>query len=226
MRTLASGAIVLGLLASAEVVHATLETAAGPRVAPGVRVRLTPADSYEIGGVARRRSGSFSTIEKVVSSDDQFVTFASGLEGTLTLPRVSTPFVGTLVGIDAGLVTIALEGRTAPLRIPRAAVSRLDVSQGRKKTVGRSAGRGFLIGAGAGALIGYAAGDERGGLGFLTPEQGALVGTVLLGAVGALVGTIAGQVERDVWRPIPIDGVRVSVAATRGGAGMSIAFGF
>jgi hypothetical protein len=80
------------------------------------------------------------------------------------------------------------------IRIPSSSVDSI-WAEGHSN-VGKGMGRGFLIGAGAGAVIGFAGGDDPPGSFFAMSAGGkALVGTILGGGCGFLIGTIVGAVS-------------------------------
>jgi len=58
--------------------------------------------------------------------------------------------------------------------------------------LGAGMGKGFLIGAGTGALIGLASGGSTGGIVHISGPEMALIGGLGLRAVGFFIGTIAG----------------------------------
>lgn len=62
--------------------------------------------------------------------------------------------------------------------------------------VGKGMGMGFLIGAGAGAVIGIASGDDRPGLLSMTAGEKALLVGLGLGGCGFLIGTVVGAASR------------------------------
>lgn len=108
--------------------------------------------------------------------------------------------IGTLAHIDSDTLIV---GAT---RVATQSVSKLEVSTGRRSHTLLGAGIGFLVGASAGAAIGYAARHdllEEGAV--LTPGDAALLGAGILGAVGIPVGAIIGALVRtDRWQEVPL----------------------
>jgi hypothetical protein len=62
--------------------------------------------------------------------------------------------------------------------------------KGGSRNTGKKVGYGFLIGAGIGAVLGLAGGDDKHGFYRLTAAQNALAGGIFFGAIGALIGLI------------------------------------
>jgi hypothetical protein len=122
--------------------------------------------------------------------------------------------VGGLLALDNERLTLQMVTEKAPRVFPRADVTALAVSAGR-----RSRGRGALLGAGVGAVvgavIGFAGGDDpdvnEGGL---TASENAVEGAGIFGAMGALIGLALPPGER--WKEVPLDRVRVSLLPVRG----------
>ena len=121
---------------------------------------------------------------------------------------------GGLLAVDNERLTLQIENEKTPRVLPRAEVTALAVSAGR-----RSRGRGALLGAGVGvvvgAVIGFAGGDDpnvdEGGL---TASENAVEGAGIFGAIGALIGLAIPPGER--WKEVPLDRVRVSLLPVRG----------
>jgi hypothetical protein len=137
--------------------------------------------------------------------------------------RVEAPAVmegrltGRLVEQDADDLTIAI-GDRLPLKVPRVAVTRAEVSLGRRKTVLPAT----LMGAGAGLILGLTVPLDETDLCGVDCTRSEMVGaqTFTWATVGALVGLL---VKREDWRVIPTDSLKVSVAPTRG-AGVAVGF--
>ena len=120
---------------------------------------------------------------------------------------------GTLVELRGDTLFLRAERQADTLRIPRASVTRLDVSVGRRRHAAVGALVGFLSGAGGGALAGYLIGGPGqncdGGCGGL----GALVGGAFGAGGGLLIGTIVGvSITTDRWKEVPPERVRVGFA--------------
>lgn len=132
---------------------------------------------------------------------------------------------GTLVEMDEESLLVSRDGRT-PVRVPRPAITRLEVSTGRHG----QALKGMIIGAGVGALTYQTTvsggGDCQNAVGLCTTSigQAAAVGIVAGGLVGSLIGALH---QTDRWSSVPLEKLRVSLAPTRGrGAGLTVSVGF
>ena len=76
----------------------------------------------------------------------------------MTWSRDRVKWVGAFVALRPDTLVLNVKGQTTPLEIPFASVSKLEVSKGQKRSAGKGAGRGFLIGACCGILVGAGAG--------------------------------------------------------------------
>ena len=149
--------------------------------------------------------------------------------------RVTQPREGTRIGTVVALTVDSLEVRFAPgsdpARVALAEVTRLDVSRGsERRTMGRAA-MGVVVGVGVGSLIGaVSASDCSTTVQVCRTSRGnrILSGGTLLGAVGGVVGLIAGRSPSEKWEPVSLERRRiVLVAPTRShgsGVGLSLAF--
>jgi hypothetical protein len=132
--------------------------------------------------------------------------------------RVQTPAFGEEVGTAVSVTGDSLIFRAAedtayqPFRL--AQLTKLDVSTGTHSTKAMEAAFGFLIGAGAGAIIGAWAYD-RPTCGSSTQicidimgpgsrSGSAVLGGAILGLFGAAVGAIAGAHPSDTWVPVAL----------------------
>jgi hypothetical protein len=127
------------------------------------------------------------------------------------------------------MLTIRLDGRDVQVTLPRASLSRLEVSRGRRShSTLKGAGTGMVIGATLGALIGLASGDDRGNCFVCFRAQDkAGMGALVLGTLGGLVGAGAGAQDVERWEtvaPRPAK-LRVSVRPL-GRSGLSLALAF
>jgi hypothetical protein len=141
----------------------------------------------------------------------------------VTAPALAgPPVVGDLIAIDTTNVTIRSAGSAEVVAIPRAEVTRFEVSAKRRQR-GRSAGIGALIGLGVGAAAGFAAGDDCGApdapsiVCFPRPASAAGVGLVGAG-LGAVVGMLVAPGET-VWKTVDPVGMRISVMPSPSGSG-------
>ncbi len=133
--------------------------------------------------------------------------------------------VGTFVRWSDDTLLVLSNGNT--LALPLDAVTRLDVSRGRKTNTGKGAEIGFLLGGVVGAVIGYASYEEcvpQGPrswscIGPNFGSEGAALGGALLGGLGGgVVGALIGASSKtDRWQEVPLDRVRVSLGPQRDG---------
>ena len=116
--------------------------------------------------------------------------------------------------------TLVLYGTECPL----ASVTGLDVSRGQKSHVGM----GILVGAGAGALVGFAMCASTDVCGILSDNdiKGDVVAISVV--VGGLLGLLVGvNIKTERWEEVPLDQLRVSLAPQRDGGfalGFSVRF--
>ena len=116
------------------------------------------------------------------------------------------------------------------LAVALAGVTRLDVSTGRRRYIGRGAAIGTLAGVTAGALAGFMAGDDPAGAWLRsTANEKAVIGAVLLAAPGMVIGALVGAITvSDRWTSVPLGIARVtpSLQAGRRGARLGVAVAF
>jgi len=92
------------------------------------------------------------------------------------------------------------------VEVPRELVTAVEVSTGTERRTGRGALLGAALGAGAGGMFGAMTFDEPGLL-FNSRAESAAAGAVAIGAIGLLVGGVAGFLARtDTWREVPAGG--------------------
>lgn len=133
--------------------------------------------------------------------------------------RISAPdlpggaVVGQLLRVeDAAFVIRAGDamGTGGVVEVPRDLVTSVEVSAGTERHTGRGALLGVALGAGAGAMLG-AMSFEGPDLFFDSRAEAAAGGAVAIGAIGLLVGGVAGFLARtDTWREVPAVGWSVS----------------
>ncbi|MGD2152448.1 MAG: hypothetical protein PVG79_04220 [Gemmatimonadales bacterium] len=134
------------------------------------------------------------------------------------------PLVGAVTALSADTLHIQIEQQATTVAIPLAAVTRIEVSRGRKSNFLRGVALGGVVGALAGVFAGFITGEDS----MLTPPEAALAcGTVGAGA-GALVGGIIGAATgTDRWVAVPLDRLAVHVSPRHdGGVTLSLAYGF
>ena len=177
-----------------------------------------------LGGLA------YLTVMSTIASADDL---AVQTRVRLILKRGTKPLIGSLVASDADALTVS-SGKGEPRRVPLDEIIRLDVSQRRSRR-----GRGALIGLGAGALGGFIWGAASNPDGcqpspsnpcwfgtepWYSDTESGLMGAVLLGGLGALVGTAVAPGER--WERLSDPRVRVSVAPLPHGGAVALTLRF
>jgi hypothetical protein len=167
------------------------------------RVRIGVGAIVEIAGGVHLE-GQTAAGQILASDGDTVMVRSAGLE-TIKVPRPHRKVVGVLKTATKDVVTVVrADGST--IVVPREATATLERADGRRSRR-RTAGFGFLIGAGGGAGIGYAVGATCHSTGFLgclsEPGASALGGLILGGGAGALVGALIPPAER--WVVVPAD---------------------
>lgn len=128
--------------------------------------------------------------------------------------------VGTLVAVNADTFVLKAEGRSAPMAIPLALVTRLEVRQ-RPAHHGRSAAIGATIGFLAGGLIGASiVGGIAGGaaLGGVQVEEKYIIAASLGGGAffAGIGGVVGGLMGGETWVRVPLP-TRIGLAPKRNG---------
>ena len=143
---------------------------------------------------------------------------------------------GRVVSLGPEALEASVPTSSATERYPLADIAKLEVVNGRHRPVLR----GVVIGTGAGVILGGAIGamtfspcESTEFLGCLfEPEnrgQSAATGSVLLGALGLIVGGVQGLIPRDRWQRVQVDGntVRLNMRALpRNATGIGLALAF
>jgi hypothetical protein len=144
-----------------------------------------------------------------------------------TRVRVRAPSVakgrveGTVVEIDEKSLLIGVSEDRAPLRVPRQAITQLDVNAGKHRRVLK----GMIIGAGLGAAS-FAVLLASTDLGPSTSDYAEAAGLGALGG-GILGAGIGALIQTDRWSPVPAERVRLSLGPARGrGMAVSLSVGF
>jgi hypothetical protein len=163
--------------------------------------------------VMHRIIGSFVALAVFTAGNlsTQQPGLGAGARVRIHMAGAAMPLTGTVAYLDPGSVAI-LRAPADTAFIPFTAISRVEVSAGRRSNIGRGAKWGALVGAGAGALLGLAAMSEDDGyfeFGAEAVPIGMLGGGVFGGAVGGLFGALTTS-ER--WAP-----GAAAVALTAGG---------
>ncbi len=133
-------------------------------------------------------------------------------------------FTGNVEAFDDSTITLSAVKDAGATVIRRQEITKLAVSAGRRGSRGGHAAAGGAIGAGVGALIGLASGDDDPSQFLpLTAGEKAVILAVPFALVGALIG-VALPVEH--WQQVPVDRVVVSVESVHGRAGLSLSYSF
>ncbi|MBI4531314.1 MAG: hypothetical protein HY709_07300 [Candidatus Latescibacteria bacterium] len=156
----------------------------------------------------------------IISLATSGLPIAPGARVRLTVPTVvGSRLSGTLVAWDVEKLVVQ-RGEGDSVLIARTAVTRLEVSRGRRSRDKEGAGIGFLVGASAGVILGviiekkfsfgvWGMEEER-------PRSGGhprLVLGVVVGTLGAVVGAVVGS-HKEKRRPSGVELSRSTVAAS------------
>jgi len=112
---------------------------------------------------------------------------------------------GTLVSATRDSIIFQPTGLVTRTAVRTSDVTRLEVSSGSHKQVGRGMLYGFLIGAASAALIESATWEKTSGFDFGRGGDAAIV-AVPGGLIGAVVGAIVGARTTETWQTVPIPG--------------------
>ena len=132
---------------------------------------------------------------------------------------------GTVVTAAADTVTLKLDSGGETIALSRAAITRVEISQGLHGHTAAGIGIGLLAGFGVGAVYGYNhCGTCGGGEDDATTRMlDALAWGGILGGAGMLVGGVIGAHHKtDRWEEVPPARWRLGVATIR--TGVAIAF--
>ena len=143
----------------------------------------------------------------------------------------SGPVTGTLVGIDDEALTVLVSKKGEPVRLRRAVIDKVEVSQ-RRGNRGKAMALGFVAGAAIGAIIGATQEPKC----EPTPHDQITYFDLCLeglntaggGVVGAPIGLLLGLglSHGERWEPTPLDDLSIAIGPTRGGAAFSVRIGF
>jgi len=131
---------------------------------------------------------------------------------------------GRLVAEDQSTLTVEIDDRV-PVRVPREAITSLDISTARQ----RQWRKGALIGVAVGAATIAALADDGP---YCNPDSGFCMSRGEGAAAGAVVGALYGAgigalIKSDRWSPLSGDHVRASLSAAPGrGVRASVSFAF
>jgi hypothetical protein len=129
-------------------------------------------------------------------------------------PRVAErSLVGVLLANDGDGLLVKRDEGGVSVTIPRSAITRLEVSRGRKSKM-RAALIGAAAGAGAGAAVGAMTWSEGDQYFYFDKGSYIAVNSVLLGGIGALVGALLPQGEK--WQVVSTGRPSIGVLAPGG----------
>jgi hypothetical protein len=124
----------------------------------------------------------------------------AGTRVRVTAPALgAAPRVASVLGYRADTLAVRPAGTGDSVVLAVGTITRLEASGGRRTRVRKGAGFGLLTGATAGALVGAATHTACTGLCFFNTSRAddAMIGGIVLGALGAVTGGVIGA----VWRP-------------------------
>ncbi len=123
--------------------------------------------------------------------------------------------VGTLVSWEADALVLDA-GQGEPRRIPLAAVSKVELSRGKRSNAGRGAVIGAAVGAVPGLLVGWGDSPEH-------ENQRPVVVGAIGAAAGAGIGAAIGWAAKtEKWEAVETARFRAGLVPLRGGAELSL----
>ena len=161
-----------------------------------------------------------------ISATQAFAQDAPGIAvGTRVRVEAATvstkPVTGTIVRLDETSMTVLVNPASPPKVLPRDAITKMEVSVGRRS----KAKLGALIGAVALAISAASEESSCSGIVCVEPHKEAVV--AFAGAVGAGLGALIGAgFRKDTWAQVESPGLRVSVSPNRNGGAISWSFSF
>ncbi len=193
------------------------------RLVRGMRVRINTGDSVAMPGVATIDGRATEARRPVVDEDRGSIAFQMGTDrAPLRLARPNRAFTGTVIENHGDDVVVQTKEHPEGIRIPHAAIARLQVSTGetmRWRPAMESAGIGALL-LGTVATV-YVANEWH-------QSRDLIIGGGAGAASGALVGAIiGGAVGSERWRTLrPVHGGPSVVLAPRGAKGVEVSVTF
>lgn len=143
--------------------------------------------------------------------------------------RVTSPMlgdarrIGTVVTFHTDTLVFQPAGSRDSVAIPASALTRLEVSAGRRRPILKGMGIGFLVGAATGVILGFASGDSENGWWDWTAEQKAGIGGAVLGSVGAVAGGVIGATRvTERWARISLGSAETGVGPLPTGRGVGL----
>ena len=158
----------------------------------------------------------------------QSTSVGIGSRVRLTVDSVGLRRSGKVVALTRDSLMIAPFDEKTTIGFRRDEVSRLEISSGQRRNTLKGLGLGLAIGAGTGALLGFASGDDKcgaqtcflGDAGFKAAALG-----IFLGALGGVSGTVKGALTTsDRWVTIAESTAIVPVIDARGRLGLALRY--
>lgn len=125
-----------------------------------------------------------------VASAQEPPSIKSGTRVRVWTAPTTEPITGKVLGLDATTMTLSIEGTASPAVVARSTITRLDV--GRRRSRGRTALYGALLGAATGIVVGLASGDDPPGFLSFSAADKAAIASVFITPAGALIGLLVG----------------------------------
>jgi hypothetical protein len=140
--------------------------------------------------------------------------------------------VGDTLVIELAESSRWVVGREQIMRLPPGVVTRLDISGGRKSSLGKGALYGLVGGAAVGGVLGYVSCNaSTSPASCFESQEGAGIAVVYGIAGGAAVGALLGMgigalIESERWEEVPLDRVRLTLGPRDGGVGLGTRLSF
>jgi hypothetical protein len=139
---------------------------------------------------------------------------------------LSEKTVGRVVEAGPDFLRLQVKGRTGPVAVPLAAVTRLERSLGRRSSAGKGALIGTVVGTGLGAALVMASLRSDSDCDGPCTPYAIIAASAIVGA-GALVGAFSGAViKTERWESVGVGRVGVNVIPVRRGAGVAVSVRF
>jgi len=131
--------------------------------------------------------------------------------------RAESTLIGELVSLHSDTLTMTTTAADT-VAVPRAAITRLDLSMGTKSRAGKGAVKGLIFGGLGGALIGVlASGSDDDWWIEFGPGAWAAGGALMFGALGAGIGALIGSGQRtDRWEGVALPTVAIVPGSGKG----------
>jgi hypothetical protein len=143
-----------------------------------------------------------TSTQPVVLSPDPVQPISPGdrLRVTHSSQCCTSPSIGVAAPTNGDSLILRPDGLAQRFAIPRSAIAHIDRWNPGQTHLLSGTGWGFLVGAVAGAFLGYTGGCSHCD-GDMRPLTG-MAGFVIGGGFGALAGMLAGTVRREFWETV------------------------